>query len=76
MPNVLVRDVPDEVHSQLQHRADARGQSLQQYLAAELRRLAERPTMDEVLARVARRRGGRVGLDQAVQDLSAERDRR
>jgi plasmid stability protein len=76
MPNVLVRDVPDEVHSQLLHRANERGQSLQQYLTAELRRLAERPTMDEVLARVAGRRGGRVGLDQAVQDLAGERDRR
>ena len=76
MPNVLVRDVPDDVHSQLQRRADDRGQSLQQYLAGELRRLAERPTMDEVLARVARQRGGRVGLNQAVNDLAGERDRR
>lgn len=76
MPNVLVRDVSDDVHSQLQRRADDRGQSLQQYLAGELRRLAERPTMDEVLARVARHRGGRVGLQQAVNDLASERDRR
>jgi plasmid stability protein len=76
MPNVLVRDVPDNVHSQLQRRADQRGQSLQQYLAGELRRLAERPTMDEVLARIALRRGGRVGFDQALVDLASERDRR
>lgn len=75
MPNVLVRDVPDDVHSQLQHRADQRGQSLQQYLVGELRRIAERPTMDEVLARIAGHRGGQVGLQQAVTDLSAERDR-
>jgi antitoxin FitA len=76
MPNVLVRDVPDDVHSRLQHRADERGQSLQQYLAGELRRLAERPTIDEVLARIARHRGGQVGLEQAVIDLAGERDRR
>ncbi len=76
MPNVLVRDVPDDVHTQLQRRAGERGQSLQQYLAGELRRLAERPTMDEVLARIARRRGGRVGLEQALVDLASERDRR
>jgi plasmid stability protein len=75
MPNVLVRDVPESVHAQLQARADKRGQSLQQYLAGELRRLAERPSMDEVLARIATRKGGRVGLEQAVQDLAAERDR-
>jgi plasmid stability protein len=75
MPNVLVRDVPDDVHSGLQHRAERRGQSLQQYLAAELRRLAEQPSIDEVLARIAERRGGRVGLQQAVSDLSADRGR-
>ena len=76
MRNVLVRDVPDEVHARLQARAAERGQSLQQYLAGEMRRLAERPTMDEVLARVAARRGGAVGLVQAVADLAAERERR
>jgi plasmid stability protein len=76
MPNVLIRDVPESVHVRLQTRAEERGQSLQQYLAGELRRLAERPSMDEVLARIATRHGGRVGLEQAVQDLAAERDRR
>lgn len=75
MPNVLVRDIPDDVHAALQQRAERRGQSLQQYLAAELRHLAARPSIDEVLDRIATRRGGRVGLDQAVQDLSEERAR-
>ncbi len=76
MPNVLVRDIPDDVHAALQQRAARRGQSLQQYLAAELRRLAERPSLDEVLDRIATRRGGRVGLAQAAQDLSEERAER
>lgn len=76
MPNVLIRDVPEGVHARLQTRADEHGQSLQQYLAGELRRLAERPSMDEVLGRIATRRGGRVGLEQAVADLGVERDRR
>jgi antitoxin FitA len=76
MPNLLVRDVPDEVHAALQRRAERRGQSLQQYLAGELRRLAERPGVDEVLDRIERRRGGRVGLRQAADDLAAERGRR
>ena len=75
MPNVLVRDVPESVHAQLLARADQRGQSLQQFLAGELRRLAERPSMDEVLARIAARKGGHVGLGQAVRDLAADRDR-
>lgn len=73
MRNVLVRDVPDEVHAALARRAQARGQSLQQYLAGELRRLAERPSLDEVLDRAGRHRGGRVGLAQAAADLGEER---
>ena len=73
MPNVLVRDLPDSVHASLQRRAEEAGQSLQQYLAAELTRLASTPTMDDVLARISRRRGGRVGLDRAVADLDEER---
>ena len=76
MPNVLVRDLPEEVHARLQRRAESQGQSLQQYLVAELRRLAERPTIDEVLDRIDRRGGGRVGLDQAVADLSEDRQAR
>ena len=76
MPNVLVRDIPDHIHAALQRRAEQRGQSLQQYLAGELRRLAERPSLDEVLDRIERHRGGRVGLEQAVEDLGKERARR
>lgn len=76
MPNVLVRDLPEDVHAQLQRRAASQGQSLQRYLVAELGRLAERPTIDEVLDRVERRSGGRVGFDQAVADLSKDRSAR
>jgi plasmid stability protein len=76
MPNLLVRDVPDDVHAALQQRAERRCQSLQQYLASELRRLAERPSIDEVLDRIDGRRGGRVGLRQAAEDLAASRSER
>ena len=76
MPNVLVRDLPDDVHADLQQRAAAAGQSLQQYLTYELTRLARTPSMAEVLARIERRRGGRVGLAEAVHDLDAERQQR
>lgn len=75
MKNVLIRDMPEDVHARLQARARERGQSLQQYLANELRRLAEAPTLDEVLARIETRSGGRVGFAQAVSDLEAERSR-
>ena len=74
--NVLVRGIPDDVHAALQRRAERRGQSLQQYLAGELRRLAKRPSMDDVLDKIERHRGGSVGLAQAAADLLEERARR
>lgn len=73
MPNILVRDLPAEVHGALQQRAEQQGQSLQQYLKHELTRLVERPTAEELFARVSRRSGGRVGLERAVSDLEGER---
>jgi antitoxin FitA len=76
MPNVLVRDLPDAVHASLQRRAESAGQSLQQYLATELTRLALTPTMDDVLSRISRRSGGRVGIERAVADLDEERGER
>lgn len=76
MTNVLVRDIPEDVHAALQRRAAQRGQSLQQYLASELKRLAARPSLDEVLDRIEQRWGGHVGLQQAAEDLAEERRRR
>lgn len=76
MPNVLVRDLPDDVHRALQLKAARRNQSLQQYLSVELRLLAERERISDVLDEVETRRGGRVGLNQAVDDLSEARTQR
>jgi len=76
MPNVLVRDLPDDVHTKLRRRAEQRGQSLQQYLTSELTRLAEKPSLTDVLDRIDRRRGGQVGFAQAAQDLTEERSHR
>ncbi len=73
MPNVLVRDLPEHVHANLQRRAEAEGKSLQQYLAGELTRLASTPTLHDVLDRIERRRGGKVGFAAAVHDLDDER---
>jgi len=76
MSNILVRGLPDDVHAALQRRAERRGQSLQQYLVQELTRLAGKPSLDELLDKIDRRRGGRVGLAQAARDLAEERNRR
>lgn len=73
MPNVLVRDLPLEVHVTLQRRAQAQGRSLQQYLVAELTRLSSQPTLDELFTKIERRRGGSIGFQAAADDLDAER---
>ena len=76
MPSVQVRDVPEDVHAELVRRAALAGQSLQQYLAAQLSRLVSTPTVDEVLARIEQRTGGRMTGEEAVTAVEAERDRR
>ena len=75
MVNILVRDLPDDVHAALSRRAKRKGQSLQQYLSHELTRLADQPSISELLDRIDQRHGGTVGLTQAVDDLTAERSR-
>jgi plasmid stability protein len=76
MPNVLVRDLPDEVHRVLVRRAEGEGRSLQQYLTEALTRLASSPTLDEVLDRIATLRGGSVSLAEAVEALAEARAER
>lgn len=76
MPNVLVRDLSDDVHAGLLRNAERRHQSLQQYLATELTHLAERRPVSEILDELEMREGGRVGFQQAVKDLAGERARR
>ena len=76
MPDVLIRYLPGDVRRGLGRRAEESGQSLQAYLSAQLARMVDRPTVDELLERVARRATGRVGLDQAVADLHESRSER
>jgi antitoxin FitA len=49
---VQIRNVPDELHRKLKARAAGAGQTLSDYLLAELERLAARPTREEMLARI------------------------
>ena len=46
------RNVPDALHRKLKARAAVSGQTLSDYLLAEIERLAARPTRDELLARL------------------------
>lgn len=76
MPNVQIKDVPEETHAVLRARAAAAGQSLQEYLRSRLIREASQPTLEEVLDRAGRRAGGKLPLADAVSTLRFERARR
>jgi plasmid stability protein len=49
---VQIRNVPDALHRKLKSRAADSGQTLSDFLLAELERLAARPTRDEMLTRL------------------------
>jgi plasmid stability protein len=53
---VQIRNVPDALHRKLKSRAADSGQTLSDFLLAELERLAARPTRDEMLTRVRSRK--------------------
>lgn len=76
MPNIQIKDVPEETHAVLRQRAAAAHQSLQEYLRVRLIRDAQQPTLDEVLERAGRRAGGTLPLADAVSALRVERARR
>ncbi|MFY9958166.1 FitA-like ribbon-helix-helix domain-containing protein [Bradyrhizobium sp.] len=74
MTMIQIRNVPDVLHRRLKSRAALAGMSLSDYLLGEMRQVAERPTLDELRARLEQRPGlnPSVGPAQAVR---AERDR-
>ena len=52
---IQIRNVPDHLHRKLKARAALAGMTLSDYLMAEVRVLAERPTVTELLERLAQR---------------------
>ncbi len=72
---IQLRNVPDALHKQLKSRAALAGRSLSDYLIAELRKSAERPTAEELKARLASRKPV-VPDESPAQALRAERDAR
>jgi plasmid stability protein len=49
---IQIRNVPDALHRRLKSRAAAAGMSLSDYLLREVRDIAERPTTEELRARL------------------------
>lgn len=63
---INIRDVPDKVRDELASRAALQGQSMQEFLRAELERLAARPSLEAWLVKVlARKRATRTRLSAA-----------
>lgn len=75
MKMIQIRHVPDAVHRRLKVRAAEAGTSLSEFLLAELRRVAEAPTLDELWARVSSREPVTLS-ESAAEAVRAERDAR
>jgi len=57
MPRMIqVRNVPDALHRRLKARAAMAGMTLSDFLLREIRKVAEKPTPEEMLERLRRRR--------------------
>jgi plasmid stability protein len=53
---INIRDVPEKVRDELAARAALQGKSMQEFLRAELERLAARPSIDAWLQQVRKRK--------------------
>ena len=73
MPAITIRNVPEAVRDELAQRAARSGRSLQEYLAAQLVELAERPSVDDFVAR-ARKRARVGGADISARSIVSARD--
>jgi hypothetical protein len=69
---IQIRNVPDELHRRLKSRAAETGMSLSDYLLAEIRRSAERPTSEDIW----RRRRARAAVSPAIAPAEAVRQER
>jgi len=63
---IQLRNVPDALHRSLKARAALAGMSLSDYLLAEIREIAERPTLAELRDRLHTRKPVSAELDTAL----------
>src|SRR2546428_624729 len=73
-----VRDVPDRLHRELVRRAKARRQTLTDYIQQVLEKEVAHPSVDELLARIARHRPVKLPMSPAAlirADRRAREDR-
>ena len=70
---IQIRNVPEALHRELKSRAALAGMSLSDYLLQEIRQVADRPTLDQLRARLDRRPATNLSLAPA-EAVRAERD--
>jgi plasmid stability protein len=74
---ITIRDVPERVRDELAARAASQGQSMQEFLRAELERIASRPSVKTWIEHVRRRKRATQTRLTAEQILAArDADRR
>jgi plasmid stability protein len=62
---IQLRNVPDALHRSLKARAATSGMSLSDYLLAQIKEIAERPTLAELRERLHQRKPVAAQLDTA-----------
>lgn len=72
---IQIRNVAENLHRTLKARAAMEGMSLSDYLLAEIREIAERPTLRELKQRIERRTPVKLPVSAAAV-VRAERDAR
>lgn len=73
---ITIRDVPEKVRDELAARAALKGKSMQEFLRAELERVAARPSVDVWLQQVRKRKRAaqtRVSARQILRLRHADR---
>ena len=72
---VQIRNVPNDLHRRLKARAALAGMTLSDYLLHEIRRVAERPSLEELRTRLEQRSVATPSVPPA-RAVRAERDSR
>jgi hypothetical protein len=74
MKMIQIRNVPEDLHRSLKARAAREGRTLSDLILSDLPRLAEKPSPEQVLARIRAR--APVGGPPASELIRSERDQR
>ena len=72
---IQIRNVPDSLHRRLKSRAALAGMSLSDFLLKQIEDIAQRATVEELRARLARRTPVQLSID-STEIIRQERERR